>query len=646
MDRFVVAAGVLVATLGGALASAAPDQELRVLYVGPDPAVEPKALWYTEEGQSSHRWKELVRERMPAFGKLLREHFSEVKTIAVADYKPAMSAEFDVTVLDAMPEPLETRTVNGREQVIRLPEDFDRPTITISDVGPFMLGCRGPGWKFNHLCQCLNSHAHDFDPRHPIFTTPHAVQPTMRDVVVPLSYRCYASGRRLGDTMPMWRVQTEGFSDQKDFLSGCVMVPGLEDSPDGEVISRGECTKQRDAAAIGRQGNFLQWGFVASPTFMTDEAKLAFVNAIHYISRFAGQRPLVHGEPSIATRADLDTMVFRLSDEGLAALNKAIADLDARCEAIFERLLAQQARGDELTANEKALLDVGFTKEPPYDRKKVLEPIVPASVRERLGDDWAAYIEYYEQNRGYLHPPQRAGADYELVVDEDAQSLGIPNNDARLLDTCVALLEAGEQTELARRVLERYTTEAFRSPAEWRQWLDENRDWLFFTEVGGFTFMAAPPELTNARRSAPTGVGERATAALGDERVRWTAEAMPRSGDSGGMATIVVRAEVSPGWHIYAKPAAAPSTATSLTLELPEGIRPIGHWQNPKAEVDPLGPESGVYTGEVRFSHAIEVAPSLRGEQQIGVVVTYQACNDRRCTQPVRKAIVVPLTAE
>jgi len=645
MKWFLVAAGALVATLGGALASAGPDRELSVLYVGPDPAVEPEAPWYLEEGASSHRWKELLRERMPSFGKLLKEHFSEVTTIPVAAYKPAMSADYDVTILDARPEPLETRTVNGRDMKLRLPEDFDRPTLTISDVGPFMLGAGGPGWKFDHLCQCLNSHAHDFDPRHPIFTTPHAVKPVMQGIDVPVSYRCYASGRNLGETMPMWRVQTEGFSDRKDFLSGCVIMPGLEDSPDCEVISRGECTKGRDSVAIGRQGNFLHWGFVASPTFMTDEAKLAFVNAIHYISRFAGQRPLVHGEPSIATRAAIDDTLYRLSDEGLAALNKAIADLDARCEASFERLHAKQARGDELTANEKALLDVGFTKSPPYDRTKVLETIVPASVREQLGDDWGAYIDYYEKNRAYLHPAPPADAPYELVVDEDARSLGIANNDARLLDTCVTLLEKGEQPELAQRVLERYTTEAFRSPADWRQWLAENCERLFFTEVGGFKFMAASPGLMNTRRNEAAGEGV-SLAALGDEHVRWTAEARPCAVGGGRTATIVVRAEVSPGWHIYAAPTAAPSRATSLTLELPEGIRPIGHWEHPKAEADPLGAGSRVYLGDVRFSHAIEVTPSVTGEQRICVVVGYQACNDRRCMQPVRQEMWVSLEAE
>lgn len=645
MQRPVVFAGVLLATLGGALTSAAPDRDLSVLYVGPDPAVEPKALWYTEEGQSSHRWKELVRERMPAFGKLLKEHFSEVKTIAVADYKPAMSAECDVTILDAMPEPLETRTVNGREQVIRLPEDFDRPTITISDVGPFMLGCRGPGWKFNHLCQCLNSHAHDFDPRHPIFTTPHAVKPTMHAVNVPLSYRCYASGRSLGDTMPMWRVQTEGFSDQKDFLSGCVIVPGLEDSPDCEAISRGECMKGRDSVAIARQGNFLHWGFVASPTFMTDEAKLAFVNAIHYISRFAGQRPLVHGEPWIPTRVDVDDMVYRLSDEGLAACNVWRAELDARCKVTVEKTRAKQERGDELTDHEKALLEVGFTEEPEYQRTDFLEYVVPATVRERFGDDWGKYVEYYGKHRGYLLAVPLEYAKYAMVVDEDARSLGIPNNDARLLGTCVELLERGEQPDLAQRVLERYTTEAFQTPAEWRQWLDENRERLFFTEVGGFTFMASPTARTNTRRSEAAGLGV-SPPGLGDEHVRWTAEARRRVMDGGGTATIIVRAELSPGWHIYAKPAAAPYTATSLTLELPEGIMPIGQWQSPKAKADPLGSESWIYTGDVTFSHAIEVTPSVHGEQQIRIVVGYQACNELRCMQPMRKEIVVPFEAD
>ena len=50
----------------------------------------------------------------------------------------------------------------------------------------------------------------------------------------------------------------------------------------------------------------------------------------------------------------------------------------------------------------------------------------------------------------------------------------------------------GEQPELALRVLKRYTTEAFADAVGWRAWLDKTRDRLFFTDTGGYKFMARP----------------------------------------------------------------------------------------------------------------------------------------------------------
>ncbi len=91
----------------------------------------------------------------------------------------------------------------------------------------------------------------------------------------------------------MWRVQTEGYQDGSRQLIGLVSdFNGFLDSPDTEVLSSGVNTKGPSSVAIGRHGNFLQWGFAASPTWMTDEAKLVFVNAIHYIAKFDGQAPV------------------------------------------------------------------------------------------------------------------------------------------------------------------------------------------------------------------------------------------------------------------------------------------------------------------------------------------------------------------
>jgi len=38
-------------------------------------------------------------------------------------------------------------------------------------------------------------------------------------------------------------------------------------------------------------------------------------------------------------------------------------------------------------------------------------------------------------------------------------------------------------------VLKRYTGESFAGAEEWKAWLEENRDHLFFTDVGGYRWM-------------------------------------------------------------------------------------------------------------------------------------------------------------
>jgi hypothetical protein len=55
------------------------------------------------------------------------------------------------------------------------------------------------------------------------------------------------------------------------------------------------------------------------------------------------------------------------------------------------------------------------------------------------------------------------------------------------------MLEEDDQAELARHILTRYTIEDFSQPDEWRTWLERNRDRLFFTDTGGYKFLANRP---------------------------------------------------------------------------------------------------------------------------------------------------------
>ena len=86
---------------------------------------------------------------------------------------------------------------------------------------------------------------------------------------------------------------------------------GFEDSPEAEIISGGVSAKTWDAVAIGRHGNFLHWGFAASPDDMTEEARDVFANAVVYIAGFAGQTPVARKyNDRIITRHDITLRAF------------------------------------------------------------------------------------------------------------------------------------------------------------------------------------------------------------------------------------------------------------------------------------------------------------------------------------------------
>ena len=91
----------------------------------------------------------------------------------------------------------------------------------------------------------------------------------------------------------------------------------------------------------------------------------------------------------------------------------------------------------------------------------------------------------------YLHPDPSDG---KLVVDDDVKELGLSNRKVELLDRCVSMLEKGEKSEVALRILQRYTNERFTESRDWKAWLEKNRGRLFFSDVGGFKFFTAPQD--------------------------------------------------------------------------------------------------------------------------------------------------------
>jgi hypothetical protein len=104
----------------------------------------------------------------------------------------------------------------------------------------------------------------------------------------PKSYANYPSAANLPDTLKVWCVQNSGKETY-----GAVSEPFAKDAPaDCEVLTTGlSGHKGPEHIAVGRQGNFLFWGFNSPPSQMTDAGKAFYLNCLVYIAKFKDKPP-------------------------------------------------------------------------------------------------------------------------------------------------------------------------------------------------------------------------------------------------------------------------------------------------------------------------------------------------------------------
>lgn len=482
MKKIILVFWLLVALVGCASKPDEKTDRLSVLFVGQNPD---KSVGYRFANDDVVN--EINQTRAIAYMEFLQKHFNATQVFA-ENYKPAMSDAYDVTIFDALPPELSgkdivdgkrivpNRYVDGWASMRWLPEDFDRPTIFIGSVLGIMKN--GLKTKFAHNCHCLTDFAYNFDMNHPIFNGPHKVIPTLEDTPYPKDVYSYYSGRDLPESAPMWRVQVA--EKHRHYPSGWLIMNGMDDSPGTEMISGGTSLKSQNDVAISRQGSLLHWGFKASPDLLTDEAKLVFVNAIHYIKQFEGAKRLPLSYQSHARTLGLDAP-YRISAEGWA-----VANADYWRGVKYYQALGRKVKSGKATEAEKQTYQ--WIKPRPLDRSMYREN-VSAPIIEKLGDDWDAYLAYFEENYDYMYPDLTTDPHWDFVVDEDAKSIGIANNNPLLLERAIELLESGKQQALAKRLLARYTDQSFSTPSQWREWYQANRDKMLFTETGGFKFV-------------------------------------------------------------------------------------------------------------------------------------------------------------
>ena len=624
-----------------ATSAAVKKTNLKVLYVGGHSDIET----FGEREYDTAANDRSVVERTAAWESYLKEYFTTVKAISGKDYHYTMSNDYDVTIIDGDPKPIEPRRMisdNGRFSKLvyarYVPDNFDRPIITIAEEGETM--GRRIGVKNDWYCLCLDAHAYGMKKEHPIFKGPYPVKMTMTDRPTPEGAKEYAP--LIGETMPettsMWRVQNKGYMTNRNFKVGMVVRPwGYEDSPEAEWISGGESAKSYDAMSIGRHANWLHWGFSASPADMTDEAKPVFANAVVYISKFAGQHIIARKlNEGIATRTRATEMKYRVSKKVYDYFVESTEKYNDQVKTMADSLKNKEAAGEKLTDLDKQYLMMAEHPQPIPTYEQFLQQQA-GELFAKFGTDAEAYGKYFKENTPYFYG--NVGG-YDLKLDEDAKSLGIANNDKRLLDKAIKLWESGDDVEKARRLLYRYTLLRYDNAQEFRSWYRKYEKKLFFTESGGWLWLvnSQDPNTPGNDYSVlkfhefDTSKLAKVTKATSVEEPVQLSSALESNGEE---KTLTIRMKIHPGFHIYAKVSDKdPYIENTYDISLKGNGKLAGELQKPTGR---MLNTSGtvVYENEVVLKQKF----TAKGYGSISFTINFQACDNHACLQPMSKTI-------
>jgi hypothetical protein len=284
----------------------------------------------------------------------------------------------------------------------------------------------------------LTDWAHGESFQHTVYHKPFKVNLTSTKKTTPPSYLgTLPEGVSLDKTMSVCRIQDTGNHVGK---AGAV-APGIytEYPGEGEAITLGFAPgKSYDSVGIGRHGNFMLWGWSASPSKMTPAGRKLFVNCICYIHQYDRKPHL--------------------------------------------RILRQAMPRDRF-----ALL-IDRMQQAPDRAETYLTRYFPSDIAKKYGRDLAGMRKYYETNIDVIHVRER-----RFCVDEDLKSLGIRSNrKVETIETLIERLDKKPQAQLARKCLTRYTQQTFESSEAWKQWYEENAQQLIFSDVGGYRFYTMP----------------------------------------------------------------------------------------------------------------------------------------------------------
>ncbi len=608
---------------GQALADLRP---LKILYVGSDPS-RPNPIAEAKSGWLK-RAHEMEPTRMPAFKAFLEQHFKTVKVVDARDYKPVLSNDYDVTIFDGQPQPIvpeqKIKDANGRiTKVIMaeyLPKNFSKPVVFISGTGGMVCST---GIKLVPECVCLGADAFNINTGHEIFKSPVPVSLTMTKKETPVVARLF--GKDLPEQIPMWRVQKESVYEGTSYPPGVVYFHLGLDEPDAEFISGGVSAKDQHAAAIARHGNFLLWGFNATPPEMTEEARKVFLNSICYIKKFDGQLPVVR-------------IVLNPYPQERAAVAMANSLVSSNGFNRYKDMWTKDAKpGQEIP-----VIEWDSFLQQRFDYVKSFAGIDSVNIKK----DTLSIVHYLQNNLKYFNGVlgDGNGSIANGIIDQDAKSLGIANNDPRLLDACVSLLAQSKDTEKALRLLKRYTNENYSTASEWRNWLNKNRQNLFFTEAGGYKFIVAPASWKQLDKRAGnlgkvSSIAQKGLLAINCgtpdklNPVVWGGNLVDDA--EAKRKFLLLKVKLLRNWHIYSYvPEDSPFIQSQLSLTLPTGVKKLGDWQASAAK--PLAGSPGVmiYEDEVTFVQELSLTKKPVKGSKATINLYYQACDASQCLPP------------
>jgi len=442
--------------------------------------------------------------------------------------------------------------------------------------------------------------------QHEIFSGPFPVTLDKQVIDTPKNYRKYYNGKSLPDRLEGWKVHDPNVGPTGRPIFGSVAVrAGFDDAIDSEVISSGKNTKGPDWVSIGRHGNFLMWGFSASPKLMTESGKDVFANAIVYMRKFDHQT--VRYKRRFVGR---DWWVQQALE---------FKDSPKQYDSILKR--------SNESVREMLLKRLGTKKE---FVEKTANRLFPR-LWQKYGDkDLEIYYHEILKHRAYLYSNGRSTYS-PARIDFDIVEYGIPNNDPKLLDHCISMLEKKESVQRAKRILKRYTGHDFDTHQQWRRWFNEVKKQLHFTDSGGYRFYSEVRSTSELRLQSSS----ESEVELSDlNPVSISAQLIPDS-NSAVTATLVVRIQVAQDWHLYDSiPLDVPNTMTEITEWLPKSIKAIGKWKKPPSFPSVDDQRVKIWQGDLLFHRRVRASKPSDFSKGIDVKVQYQTCDKNRCQPP------------